>query len=306
MRLTRLTRDDVKRWLEGSMRGEEVGRELLSYVYRTTEGNPLLVGHLLRDLEESGHLANEEGRWRWSPPAELPPQASLHELLARRVERLPQSARQVLEAAAVLARDCDEGLVAEMTGLPAQDVAAGLAQLAAADLLVPTFERVRGALAFAHEEVARAARRLLDEQQRAALHLQAAHVLSTRPGVSPTEIAAHYEAAGASLEAHEYALLAADAALALYETGAAAELLASAERTAPSPEALADVRVRMASLAEVAGRYEEAEALCELALGWYEEQGDRLRALRVKRTRMLVRMTRGQSAQDTLAGLHAL
>jgi tetratricopeptide (TPR) repeat protein len=62
----------------------------------------------------------------------------------------------------------------------------------------------------------------------------------------------------------------------------------------------------MASLAEVAGRYEEAEALCELALGWYEEQGDRLRALRVKRTRMLVRMTRGQSAQDTLAGLHAL
>ena len=306
MRLTRLTRDDVKRWLEGSMRGEEVGRELLSYVYRTTEGNPLLVGHLLRDLEESGHLAREEGRWHWSPPAELPPQAGLHELLARRVERLPQSARQVLDAAAVLARDCDEELVAEMTGLPAQDVAAGLARLAAADLLVPTFERVRGALAFAHEEVARAARRLLDEEQRAALHLQAARVLGTRPGVSPTEIAAHYEAAGASLEAHEYALLAADAALALYETGAAAELLASAERTAPSPEALADVRVRMASLAEVAGRYEEAEALCELALGWYAEQGDRLRALRVKRTRMLVRMTRGQSAQDTLAGLHAL
>jgi tetratricopeptide (TPR) repeat protein len=108
------------------------------------------------------------------------------------------------------------------------------------------------------------------------------------------------------VDAHAHALLAADAALALYETGAAAELLASAERTAPSLEALADVRVRMASLAEVAGRYEEAEALCELALTWYEEQGDRLRALRVKRTRMLVRMARGQSAQDALEGLHAL
>ena len=76
----------------------------------------------------------------------------------------------------------------------------------------------------------------------------------------------------------------------------------SAERNAPSPEALADVRVRMASLAEVAGRYEEAEALCELALAWYEAQGDRLHALRVKRMRMLVRMQRGQSARDTLDG----
>jgi len=306
MRLTRLTRDDVKRWLEGSMRGEEVGRELLTYVYRTTEGNPLLVGHLLRDLEESGHLACEDGQWRWSPPAELPPQATLHELLARRVERLPRSAREVLEAAAVLARDCDEGIVAEMTGFPAEDVADGLARLSAADLLVPTFERVKGALAFAHDEVARAARRLMTDAQRVALHLQAARVLSNRPNVSPTEIAAHYEAAGAGIEAHEYALLAADAALALYETGAAAELLASAERTAPSLEALADVRVRMATLAETAGRYEEAESLCELALAWYEEQGDRLRALRVKRTRMLVRMARVQSAQDTLEGLHAL
>ena len=306
IRLTRLTRDDVKRWLEGAMRGEEVGRDLLTYVYRSTEGNPLLLTHLLRDLEESGHLTLVDGRWRWSPPAELPPQATLHDLLARRVERLPRMAREVLEAAAVLTRDCDEELVMEVTGLPSADVAQGLARLAAAELLIPTFERVRGSLTFAHEEVARAARRLMNDDRRVALHLQAARVLSKRGGVSPTEIAAHFEAAGAGLKAHEYALAAADAALALYETDAAAALLASAERNAPSLEALAEVRVRMASLAEVAGRYEEAESLCELALAWYEEQGDRLRALRVKRTRMLVRMLRGQSAQDTLAGLHGL
>lgn len=306
LRLTRLTRDDVKRWLEGALRDEEVGRDLLTYVYRTTEGNPLLLTHLLRDLEESGHLGLDDGRWHWSPPAELPPQTTLHELLARRVERLPRSARDVLDAASVLARDCDEELVTEMTGLPAVEVAEGLARLATAELLVPTFERVRGTLTFAHEEVACAARRLLDDDRRIALHLQAASVLSGRAGVSPTEIATHFEAAGAGLQAHEHALHAADAALGLYETAAASALLASAERNAPSLEALAEVRVRMASLAEVAGRYEEAEALCEQALEWYVEQGDRLRALRVKRSRMLVRMLRGQSAQDTLSGLQAL
>jgi tetratricopeptide (TPR) repeat protein len=282
-----------------------VGRDLLAFAYRHSQGNPLMLLHLLRDLEESGHLRREEGRWRWSA-TESPPPATLRQLLERRVRRLPATARGVLEAAAVLARDCDETLVADMTGLPASEVAEGLAQLAAAELLVPTFERVRGTLAFSHEEVARSTRSLLSAERLTTLHMQAARVLTHRPGVSATEIATHYEAAGAGLEAHEYALRAADAALALYENDAAALLLASAERNAPSSEALADVRVRMASLAEVAGRYEEAEALCELALVWYEEQGDRLHALRVKRTRMLVRMLRGQSAQDTLAALHAL
>jgi tetratricopeptide (TPR) repeat protein len=306
MRLTRLTRDDVKRWLEAAMRGEDVGRDLLANIYRQTEGNPLLLTHLLRDLEESGHLVFEEQRWRWSAAASLPPQATLTELLARRIERLPPSARAVLEAASVLAHDCDEELLAQITMLPMADVGEGLAHLFAAELLAPTFERVRGAFAFTHAEVARATRAMLDDQRRAALHHRAAEVLAQRGPGSPAEIAMHYAAAGADREAHEYSLRAADAALALYENAAASTLLAAAERTAPTEESLAEVRVRMASLAEVAGRYEDAEALCELALAFYEERGDQLRALRVKRTRMMVRIQRGQSAADTLEALLAL
>ena len=66
IRMTRLTRDDVKRWVEGAMAHGEAGRDLLAYLYRHTEGNPLHLAHLLRDLEESGHLAREGERWRWS------------------------------------------------------------------------------------------------------------------------------------------------------------------------------------------------------------------------------------------------
>ena len=40
-----------------------------------------------------------------------------------------------------------------------------------------------------------------------------------------------------------------------------------------------------------------------MALAFYEARGDRLQALRVKRTRMLVRIQRGQSARDTLEAL---
>ena len=301
--LTRLTRDDVKRWLEAAMRGEEVGRDLLAYVYRQTEGNPLLLTHLLRDLEESGHIEFDGVRWQWSPVASLPPQASLEHLLARRIDRLPPAARAVLEATAVLAHECDEELLAQMTMLPLEDAVEGLARLLAAELLAPTFERVRGGFAFAHEEVARATRALLAPERLAALHARAAELLARRSTASVTEVAMHYAAAGEERSAHEYSLLAADQALALYENGAASTHLAAAARTAPSDQALAEVRVRMASIAEGAGRYEEAEALCEQALAYYEARGEQLLALRVKRTRMMVRIQRGQSARDTLDAL---
>jgi tetratricopeptide (TPR) repeat protein/GGDEF domain-containing protein len=303
MRLTRLTRDDVKRWLEAAMHGDDVGRDLLAYAYRHTEGNPLLLTHLLRDLEESGHLVREGDHWQWSAASALPPQATLEELLARRIGRLPPPARSVLEAAAVLGRECDEEILVQLTELAPRVVADALAQLTATELLTPTFERVRGTLAFSHEEVARVVRALLDGTRRTALHRRAAQLLAAQPGISVSEVAAHYEAAGAVAESHEFSLRAADVAVALYENAAASVLLASAERTAPSPGQLAEVRVRMASLAEESGRYEEAEALCELALAWYESRGEQLQALRVKRTRVLGRMKRGLSARATLDAL---
>jgi GGDEF domain-containing protein/tetratricopeptide (TPR) repeat protein len=299
MRLTRLTRDEVKQWLEAAMHGEEVGRDLLAYVYRHTEGNPLLLTHLLRDLAEEGHLVRGDARWQWSAVSALPAQVSLAELLERRIGRLSPAARTVLEAVAVLGREFDEELVRALTGLPGDAVTQGLTRLCASELLVPTFERVRGTLAIAHEEIARLTRAQIEPTRRAALHRAAARLLTLQPGISPSEVAAHYEAANAPAETHECAVRAADAAEALYENAAASSLLAWAERTAPSPEQLAAVRVRMASLAEDAGRYEEAEALCELALAWYESRGNQLQALRVKRTRLLGRMKRGLSARAT-------
>jgi tetratricopeptide (TPR) repeat protein len=66
------------------------------------------------------------------------------------------------------------------------------------------------------------------------------------------------------------------------------------------------VRVRLATLAEAAGRYEEAETLCDLALNWFDGGSDRLEAIRLKRMRTLVRMQRGQTARETLETLFAL
>src|SRR5206468_877425 len=161
-------------------------------------------------------------------------------------------------------------------------------------LLTPTYDRDTASYLFSHDELARMTREALPAERRAELHARLAGALADFEGTSHSLVATHYEEAGNGAEAHRHAVLAADAALQLHDSASASTLLAVAARHAPSPSALASVRVRMAELAEAAGHYEDAEALCDLALNWYEEDSDPLESIRLKRMRTLVRMRRGQ------------
>ena len=303
IKMSRLTRDDVKRLVEGAMGRGEAGHDLLAYLYRHTEGNPLHLVHLLRDLEESGHLAREGERWRWSNLRELPPMISFDELVARRLSRLPSDCRTLLELTATLDREFEESFAERVGEWTLAEVREHIRCAVEARLLAPTFDRDRASYVFSHSEVARAIRERLSPADRVTLHQRVAIALASSATVSESEIASHFEAAGRSDQVYQHAMLAADAVLAVYEPTAAASLLNLAARHAVSSAALAGARARMAAMAEVAGRYEEAEALCGLALSWYESEGDKLEAIRVKRMLARVRMQRGQSALETLDSL---
>jgi tetratricopeptide (TPR) repeat protein/GGDEF domain-containing protein len=306
MRLTGLTRDDVKRWLEGAMRTSEAGRELLAYLYRQTEGNPLQLTQLIRDLRESDFIMPTDDGWQWRSVAEFPVLAQLDVVIGRRLRRLPPAARSLLEAVAVLGRATVEPLAAQMAGLDPEAGREALRHLLAVGMLDSSHDRDRTTCILGHDEIGRVAREQLAPDRRRALESRIASVLARDGSGAAVEIAEHFEHAGEPAEAHRFALAGADEALALHEMTSVAQLLAAAERTAPDPAALAEVRMRMAAIAELAGRFEEAEVLCDHALEWYVGQGDRLGAIKVKRTRSLVRTKRGQQASESLTELLAL
>jgi len=314
--LARLTREEVKRWTEAAFHGQEVGRELLAFLYRHTEGNPLCVAQVLRTLLDEGAVWHNGERWEWRPVSELRLPIGVRELIARRMARLPPDARALLTTAAVVGREFDVGLVADAAGAARGALLDAISEGARASVVQGAPDRGAERYAFAHALFADALPASADPRQLRAAHLGAASALERRArsahpnghdgSAGYAEIAAHYDRAGDVPNAYRCALLAAAAASWVYAHQEAAAMLRVAERHAGSPAELAEVRVRLAEAAEALGRYDEAEELCDLAIDWFAGRGDARRALALRRMRERLRALLGQPARRTLEACRAL
>ena len=185
----------------------EAGRDLLAYLYRHTEGNPLHVAHLLRDLEEGGHLVREGERWRWSDLRELPSDVTFADVVARRVARLPSHCAPVLELVAIMDREFDEEFLRRAREWDEEELRDGIRCLVEARILTPTYDRDCASYQFSHDELARVIRVGNTPERRAQVHAEVAAALAASGSASFSLIASHYELAEQSAETHHHAVL---------------------------------------------------------------------------------------------------
>ena len=96
-----LSQDDIARFIEIAA-GLTPPAELSVTVHRHTEGNPLFVTEVVRDLVQSGDLAEENiaGRSTWS--VRIP--EGVREVIGRRLDRLSDRTNETLTVAAVIGR----------------------------------------------------------------------------------------------------------------------------------------------------------------------------------------------------------
>ncbi len=306
LQLSRLTRDDVKRWLEAAFHHQDIGREFLAFLYRHSEGNPLFIAELLRTLSEEGALWHNGERWEWSPVSELRLPTGLNALIARRLQRFPTSTLAVLSTAAIIGHEFDVGLVVAAGAGSEGAVQLALSEALEAGIIRRTLERAGGRFAFSHSIVADALIEMVLPDQLRQLHGRVAAALEKRAAHRVAEIASHYDLAGSQASAYTFALSAATRSEVLNAETAAGDFLRLASRNAVTPGDLAEVRIRLANLAEAAGRYDEVEELCDLAIEWFASQGDKRRALVLRRMRERARRELGQPARVTLEALLAL
>ncbi len=304
--LTRLTRDEVKQWLHAAFHGQEIGREFLAFIYRHTEGNPFFLSQLVSALLEQGSLWHTGQRWEWSPVSELRLPSGVAGLIAQRLSRFSASSQTILTTAAILGRDFDVRLVVDAGAGSEPAVRLAMSEALGAGLIRPRSDRRAGGYAFRHGDVADSLLDSLSREVLRELHGRVGSALAGRGDRSAGEIAVHFHEARSTAFAYEYARKAAIEAEHLYAVNAGRAYLEIALHNATTAGELAEVRMQMAHLSEIVGRYDEVEELCDLVIEWFDGQDDPRRSLSARRLRERARMEQGQPARVTLKTLQQL
>lgn len=272
-----LSPEEVERLVTLALGWDPDGEWLRSF-YRSSAGNPLFAGEVLRLLSSEGTLGSVT-------PAVLETLLpdGVHGLLRRRVGLLTPAAQELLELAAILGAETAEAVLRRLASRPIGEFERALAEVEAARLLVrSTEDRLRGSLRFSHALLRATVLADLAPERRADLHLRAAEVLETGGetqggdgGPSTAEIASHLAEAlplGDPAKAASYSLLAGGEAIARFAWEEAVRLfergLDTCRATAgcaphlePSlAEGLGDASVALALRGEGIAAYERALA----------------------------------------------
>ncbi len=137
--------DAVARYMASEFPGHEFSPSFTSFVYQKTEGHPLFMVDLLRDLRLRGVLVQDHGVWTVtqdldSIDRDVP--ESVRSMIQRTIDALPDDDRQLLAAAAVQGVDFDSAVVADALRLDEAEVEERLDRLEREHAFVRFIEEV--------------------------------------------------------------------------------------------------------------------------------------------------------------------
>ena len=116
--------------LDTLLGGDPALDALRAQLIERTEGNPFFLEESVWHLVETGALAGERGAYRPARPvrdAQVP--ATIHAVLAARIDRLPALEKRLLQAAAVIGKDVPLLLLAAIGDLGEDRLRLALRQL---------------------------------------------------------------------------------------------------------------------------------------------------------------------------------
>jgi len=202
IRLSPFGADDVRRQI-ASMAGR-LPDQAVEAVQRDSGGSPFLVTSLLHGLVESGALRPSEAGWQLDAGVMAAGSPRLADVVARRLTRLPETARRLLCVGALLGRTFDPVIAAAMADLEprlaVQALEANRAGLLWSDASGESYT-------FVHDRIRETLLAGLSQAERRRLHSFAAERIAA--GSDPRrafDVAYHFDAAGESPRALPHAL----------------------------------------------------------------------------------------------------
>jgi class 3 adenylate cyclase len=191
-----LPADSAQQLLDPLLGSDPSLQALKSWLISRTEGNPFFLQESIRTLIETQALMGERGAYRLVKPLEsiqLP--ATIHAVLAPRIDRLPAEAKRLLQAASVIGKDVPLVLLQAIADMSEDEIRRNLTILQAGDFLhelrlFPSMEYT-----FRHTLTQEVTYDTLLRERRRALHARVMEALeqlhADRPGEQVESLAQH-------------------------------------------------------------------------------------------------------------------
>ena len=160
-------------------------------VLARTEGNPFFMEESLRSLIDTGALERGPSGYRLAralDTIDIP--ATVQDILAARIDRLPEREKALLHLAAVVGRDLSFDVLERVAGLDERSLADALAALVGAEFLSETSPFPTQEYSFKHAFTHEVAYSSLLQNQRKALH---ARIMGAIESLFPERLSEHVE-----------------------------------------------------------------------------------------------------------------
>lgn len=198
------------------------GQELVERLYRETEGQPFFLVEYLALLASGERTESAE----WSLPG------GVRDLLRSHLNRVSETARQLLGAGAVVGRSFDYEILRQVSGRNEVETISAIEELIRQGLIVEVKTETGGSELihdFSHDKLRAVVYEEISLARRRLLHRRAAETLVNRARLAreadalAEQIARHYQLAGEESQAAEYFKRAGEHARSLYANAEALE-----------------------------------------------------------------------------------
>jgi len=215
--LAALTQSDVLT-LVRALSGSTGATVFAQRLHAATAGNPLFLLETLRDLFGAGILWREGDTWatpydeQTQDYRELPISPSVREAVLRRIDRLGEGTRRLLEAACLAGDGFRLDWLGGCTALSEFELVDAVERAMEANVIAeaPVGHR------FAHDLIRRSLDDAITAERRKLLHRKLADAMIASGSVGPADVATHLEAGGRAGHAVPYRVRAAEAATRAY------------------------------------------------------------------------------------------
>ncbi|HEY5650801.1 MAG TPA: AAA family ATPase [Acidimicrobiia bacterium] len=178
--------------LAGSVAGGTPPDAALAVILNETEGNPFFIEEIVEHLISEGMVV--DGTWPFDPTVARTIPEGIRETIGRRLDRLTDSAQQLLAAASVIGRSFDVDVLVAVVDSEHTVVERALEEALSANFLT---EDRNGEISFSHALIRQTILDEISHLRRTRLHRAVGEALA-EGGASPDQLVLHW------LEAREY------------------------------------------------------------------------------------------------------